>query len=74
MRLILFPVLLLMATAANAHPGHFADAAGHDHWAAGIAIGLAGLAALLGALKDRKDRAQAEEVEAEDAEAEEQPA
>jgi len=74
MRLILIFTLLPLANTAHAHPGHLADAAGHDHWAAGIAIGLAGLAAILGALKDRKDRAQAEEETQEATDAEEQPA
>ena len=59
MRHLMILTFCLTASAATAHPGHFADAAGHNHWAAGAAIALAGLAVLLGALKDRKDRAKA---------------
>ena len=69
MRGILTLILTFAGSAAVAHPGHWADAAGHDHWAAGIAIGLAGLAAILGALKGRKEK-EAEAAPEEDAEGE----
>jgi hypothetical protein len=52
---------------ALAHPGHLADAAGHDHWVAGIAIGVAVGVAVWGALRGKKDdeREQVEDAEAE---------
>ena len=71
MRLILPLALILTANMAIAHPGHWADVAGHDHWVAGAAIGLAGLAAIWGALKGRKDKEEAAE---DDANAEEEAA
>jgi len=46
--------LVFAGSSAIAHPGHWADVAGHDHWVAGAAIGLAGLAAIWGALKGKK--------------------
>lgn len=65
---VLLSAVLLPATAA-AHPGHLADVAGHDHWVAGVAIGLAVLAGLWGALKGRrKDEAAPEEAETSDEE------
>lgn len=54
MRLIAVLMLMLASTSAAAHPGHWTDVAGHDHWVAGVAIGLAGLAAIWGALKGKK--------------------
>lgn len=72
MRILLSLNLILLANAAYAHPGHWAELAGHDHWVAGAAIGLAIALGLRGALKGRtKDP----EPEAEpDTESEEQPA
>ncbi len=61
MRIALSLILICAGSSAVAHPGHWADLAGHDHWVAGAAIGLAGLAAIWGALKGKK----AEENEAE---------
>jgi hypothetical protein len=69
MRLLLTSILTMTGTAVAAHPGHWAEAAGHDHWAAGVAIGLAGLAALWGAAKGKKAKEEIEETE-EDAEGE----
>ncbi|GGL68874.1 DUF6732 family protein [Wenxinia marina] len=63
-------VLLLAAGPAAAHPGHLAGVAGHDHWVAGAAIGLAIALGLWGALKGRESKAE----EPEEAEAEEQSA
>ena len=54
MRAFLSLTLIFAGSAAVAHPGHWADVAGHDHWVAGAAIGLAGLAAIWGALKGKK--------------------
>lgn len=59
------PVAILAATPAAAHPGHIADALGHDHWVAGAAVGIAILLGLWGALKggrDEKPEAEAEEA------------
>lgn len=61
MRGFLILVLLMVGTTANAHPGHWADVAGHDHWIAGAAIGLAGIAAIWGALKGKKAKDETEE-------------
>ncbi len=61
MRGFLILVLFMAGTSANAHPGHWADVAGHDHWVAGAAIGLAGLAAIWGALKGKKAKQDSEE-------------
>lgn len=64
MRLMLALTLIFAGSAAAAHPGHWGELAGHDHWVAGAAIGLAGLAALWGALKGKKK--ETEEVEPEE--------
>ena len=69
MRLFIMSILTMTGSAAAAHPGHWADVAGHDHWAAGIAIGLAGLAAIWGAAKGKKAKEDNAEVD-EDAEGE----
>ncbi|WP_333712666.1 DUF6732 family protein [Yoonia sp.] len=65
MRGLLTLALIFFGTTAAAHPGHWGELIGHDHWVAGAAIGLAGLAAIWGALKGKKkaddDSAAAEE-------------
>lgn len=67
MRGLLTLTFILTGSVAVAHPGHWADLAGHDHWVAGAAIGLAGLAAIWGALKGKKAQQEAEaEAEPED--------
>ena len=71
MRVMLSLIFVLIGSAATAHPGHWGELAGHDHWIAGAAIGLAGLAALWGALKGK--RADEEQAEPEE-ETEEEPA
>lgn len=71
MRLLTF-VLAVTGGAAQAHTGHIADLAGHDHWVAGAAIGLAILTGIYGALKGESD--QAEEPEDDAIEEEEVPA
>lgn len=63
MRGALSILFIFIGSAAMAHPGHWADAAGHDHWVAGVAIGLAGLAAIWGALKGKKEKDAAEAEE-----------
>lgn len=65
MRGLLTVMLIFAGSAAAAHPGHWADLAGHDHWVAGAAIGLAGLAAIWGALKGKKAEEEAEPAEEE---------
>lgn len=43
------------AAPALAHPGHITDVvAGHDHWVAGIALGVAAGIAVIGAIKSIK--------------------
>lgn len=74
MRYSLSVILVVFASAAQAHPGHLADVAGHDHWVAGAAIGLAILTSIYGALKGRKEKADAEAAEAEEHEDEGVPA
>ncbi len=71
---LLIPVFTLTGTAASAHPGHIVDAAGHNHWVAGIALGAAGIAIALGALKGRKDKSKPGGSRKPEAQAEEQPA
>jgi len=68
MRYSLTIIFTLLATTAQAHPGHLADLAGHDHWVAGAAIGLAILTGLYGALKGQKEIAEPENQEETDAE------
>jgi Iap family predicted aminopeptidase len=58
---------------AQAHVGHLADAAGHDHWAAGAAIGIAIAIGLAGKLRERAKARDDEAVDVED-ESEEVPA
>ncbi len=70
MRFILSMMFVFAGSAAMAHPGHWGELAGHDHWVAGAAIGLAGLTALWGALKGKKAKEEASEKE----EPEEEPA
>ena len=56
----------LLPGLASAHLGHVGDLAGHDHWVAGAAIGIAVVVGVYGALKGRKDPApKADDDEAE---------
>lgn len=71
MKTAIFTLPVLFATPALAHPGHIADAAGHNHWLAGAAIGAAIAAAIWGHLKGKKAKP---EEDAADAETEEQTA
>lgn len=71
MKYTLTLIALLASTAtANAHIGHLGEVAGHGHWLAlgalGIAIGLAGWAALNGKKNDEEVEAE-EEPEAQEA-------
>ena len=63
MRIFIFPATILMASAAQAHPGHLIEAAGHDHWLGAAAIGAAIAIGLWKAAKDRRDQAVNEEAE-----------
>lgn len=47
-------VAIAIAGPATAHPGHVAGLAGHDHWVAGAAIGLAIAVGLWGALRGKR--------------------
>jgi len=69
-RLISTLVLILSASGASAHAGHLADVAGHDHWIAAGAIGLAVLIGLWGALSKEKDEADEDEADESGEEAE----
>ena len=71
MRPILSLTALLWAVPASAHPGHLAGLAGHEHWVAGAAIGLAVVIGLLGVLNGQKDEGEeaAEDEETDTAEA-----
>lgn len=71
MRAALTLTLIALAGSAAADAGHFADVAGHDHWIAGAALGLALGLTLWAALKGKKGAdKQAAEEETEDAEGE----
>ena len=66
MRSALILILMLSANAASAHVGHLGELAGHDHWVAGAALGLAILLGLREALKARKDDAEKASQEADE--------
>ncbi|MEJ6403431.1 DUF6732 family protein [Yoonia sp. 2307UL14-13] len=66
MRVLLSLMMVFAGSAAVAHPGHWGELAGHDHWVAGAAIGLAGLAAIWGALKGKQRDPELEEEELEE--------
>ena len=61
MRVALCLILMFAADAALAHVGHLGDLAGHDHWVAAGALGVAGLVAVWGLVKGRKDPPKAED-------------
>ena len=65
MRFTILVPSVLAAGAAQAHPGHLAEAAGHGHWLGAAAIGAAIAIGLWAALKDRKPKSAEEEPEAE---------
>ncbi len=67
---ILTVLAILSPAPALAHLGHVGEAAGHDHWVAGAAIGIAVGIGIWRAAKDRKARAR----KAEDPAPEEQSA
>lgn len=51
---------LFAASAAQAHPGHWSEVAGHDHWLGAAAIGAAIAIGLWVGLKGRKAKQEAE--------------
>jgi hypothetical protein len=59
-------ILTLLPGMALAHLGHLGDLAGHDHWVAGAAIGVAVVVGVWGAVKGRKDKEPAPQEAAED--------
>ena len=62
----LLAITALLATPATAHVGHLGEAAGHDHWVAGIAIGVAIGVSIWGLAKGKKASEEAPEEEIED--------
>jgi len=72
MKSLLSTVSIFAAAPALAHPGHMAEALGHDHWLAGAAIGLAVALGLWAKLKGKSQAKTEDDQESEDeAEAEE---
>ncbi len=65
-----FLLPLLLAAPAHAHVGHIGEVAGHDHWVAGAAIGVAAAITLWGVLKGKKKSEEPEEEVEETEEAE----
>jgi hypothetical protein len=54
MRAIFCVIFISLAGAGRADPGHLADVAGHDHWIAGAAIGIAIVLGVWNAAKGKK--------------------
>lgn len=65
-RSMLAVFVMLSASAAWSHPGHLAGLAGHDHWVAGAAIGLAIALGIFGALKGKTSESETAEAQSED--------
>ncbi|WP_137702463.1 DUF6732 family protein [Marimonas lutisalis] len=69
MRIFTTLLATLLASAAQAHPGHLAEVAGHGHWLGAAAIGAAIAIGLWKAAQDKKaSREEAPEDEGEEAE------
>jgi hypothetical protein len=66
MRLTLTLILAFLGSAAAAHPGHLAELAGHNHWLAGAAVGIAIALGIRGALKGKKQEEPEEPASAEE--------
>lgn len=67
MRFAVILSALFAAGSASADPGHLAGLAGHDHWVAAGAIGVAVAVAIWGGLKGRReDRAAGEDADADE--------
>lgn len=69
MRLLSTFVFIAMAQSAQAHSGHLGDLAGHDHWVAGAAIGVAIALGIWGVLKGEKEPSEPTDSETNDEEA-----
>jgi len=67
MRIFLTIALMLAGQSAMAHPGHLIEVAGHDHWLAGIAIGIGLVGGLWGILRGEDEDAESEEEMEEEA-------
>lgn len=65
---IFLSLALVVPAPLAAHPGHLAEVAGHGHWVAGAAIGLAVLVGVWGKLKGREAASQEAEEQPEDGE------
>ena len=63
MRIFALFTAIFAAQAAQAHPGHLIEAAGHDHWLGAAAIGAAIAIGLWKAAKDRKQAAETDEAD-----------
>jgi len=63
--------LVLLPGQVFAHAGHLGELAGHDHWVAGAAIGVAVGVAAWGWLKGKKTDAETTPDDADDTEAQE---
>ena len=74
MRIFTCLAALLTATAAQAHPGHLAEVAGHGHWLGAAAIGAAIAIGLWQAAKHRKDRPATDDADSHDTDADPQEA
>ena len=62
MRRFLILTAVILPQPAIAHVGHLGDLAGHSHW---IALGAVGIATVLGAIGALKDRKKSGDTEAE---------
>jgi membrane protein implicated in regulation of membrane protease activity len=77
MRVLFFALFAIAyGLPAMAHVGHLGELAGHDHWVAGAALGVAAAITLWAGLKGRKSKSDEssndtdDEAETKDAEAE----
>ncbi|KZY34842.1 hypothetical protein A3731_18330 [Roseovarius sp. HI0049] len=73
MRFAVFAAAMMGAGAAQAHPGHLAEVAGHGHWLGAAAIGAAIAIGLWAGLKGRKGDASEAGAEAADEDADAEP-
>lgn len=65
-RTLTVTIASLLAGPALAHPGHLTEAAGHDHWIAGAAVGAAIVVGLWGFLKGRAKKSASTETSKEE--------
>lgn len=63
MKQLLVLIWALTPSLAMAHIGHLGDVAGHDHVAAGVAIGAAIAIGIWGALKGKRDADKSDDTE-----------